>query len=281
MPDREQRAPYAPTTRRRFELSHDTLSHERVRALLDTYREMKEEVPFFAGLTLFGSLSKGKRLTPTSAQQTDIDLFVFFDRDAIQAHLPWLVENPDFQTFFQQYFMHSSLGKSLRKVASPEQLLHQYAPQEYVLSKTREKIIRHTHGSVINLENSIHIKGLSLQNDSPHSIYGWIQQNDRDLTIPGRIGAVLPQSYLHTVAPFFYDIGGGLRPYREGFLRKLAELPEKEGNRIWAKFVLALHVWERKGNIPTEIADTYPKTVAQAIEYYQPTREPAELSNKV
>jgi hypothetical protein len=59
---------------RRFHISPQPLSRERVRALHETFNEVSTENPYIVGFSLTGSLSKG---SDTSA--SDIDLHVFYD----------------------------------------------------------------------------------------------------------------------------------------------------------------------------------------------------------
>jgi hypothetical protein len=85
-------------------------------------------------------------------------------------------------------------------------------------------------------------------------------------------------SYLHIAAPFFFDIGNGLRKYRESYMKKLLSLPESEAEGLWQKNVTAMKTWERRNDIPDAIASTYPPTLADAMKYYKPSPKPKVTS---
>ena len=57
---------YIPSSDKRFEISSDVFSRERINAVKETYKILKNEIPFFAGITVYGSLSKGKKLDETN-----------------------------------------------------------------------------------------------------------------------------------------------------------------------------------------------------------------------
>lgn len=73
---------YTPSLEHRFVISSDPFSQVRYSTIIQVFYKLKALHPPFVGITLFGSLSKGKLLTPDTAGATDIDLAVFVEFEA-------------------------------------------------------------------------------------------------------------------------------------------------------------------------------------------------------
>jgi len=79
-----EKIPYE-RTERRFEISPDEISRERFKFIKrEIFDKLREEFPGVINMTIWGSLSKGKELTPETAFASDIDMSVFIDTDKIK-----------------------------------------------------------------------------------------------------------------------------------------------------------------------------------------------------
>ena len=63
---------------RRFEVSGETFSRERLAAVRETYEQLKTARPDFLGLTLYGSMTNGRAIP-----ESDIDCSVFIDANEV------------------------------------------------------------------------------------------------------------------------------------------------------------------------------------------------------
>lgn len=73
---------YIASTEKRFQISNDNESRERIGALHNAYKELCKEMPDIPlGFSLFGSLSKGRFLDEDQATRSDIDLIIYADLD--------------------------------------------------------------------------------------------------------------------------------------------------------------------------------------------------------
>src|SRR5438128_3559318 len=77
---------YEPVQERRFAISPDSFSRERLKLLTDLKSEVENRLDFKTYLSLFGSLSKGKPLDADNAPQSDIDLDIFIDGEDMRDH---------------------------------------------------------------------------------------------------------------------------------------------------------------------------------------------------
>ena len=90
------RGEYTPTTDSRFLISDDPISQQRYRAVQDTAVELNS-VPYFAGMVLGGSLSKGRVLDQSCSRFADIDITVFLNWEECQEK----IEQFNLETFEQ------------------------------------------------------------------------------------------------------------------------------------------------------------------------------------
>lgn len=77
----EDKIQYEPSQVKRFEISKDRYSRERLQALRVTIKELRSKHPFIISAVLFGSLSKGKQLNEDTEGQSDIDAVIYIDED--------------------------------------------------------------------------------------------------------------------------------------------------------------------------------------------------------
>ncbi|MEK7070968.1 MAG: hypothetical protein AAB966_04120, partial [Patescibacteria group bacterium] len=243
MTDGEQKIPYEPTTKRRFELSHDEFSRERVRALLKAHRQLKEEIPFYAGMTLFGSLSKGKELTEDTATFTDLDIFAFLDRESFKETIKEFEHNDQFKEYFEKVYMkhpmHSASDMNRVRDSNIE------TAAEYFIKHRIQSIIEaETKKSVPEKLVKVETEFISLNDETGQSIFGAVIFHDEWMRDFGYFKDAELANFQSIAAPFFYDIGNGLRKYREDYMRKLLSPPLDEANKHWKLSVDAMKTWE-------------------------------------
>ena len=82
----QMKTPYEPSAEKFYDIAPDERSRERIRVLREVYREISAMLPGMVGLTVFGSLAKGKPLTDTEvAQRADVDFMAYLDANAAKA----------------------------------------------------------------------------------------------------------------------------------------------------------------------------------------------------
>ena len=71
--------PYEPSEQKRFDISKDEYSRERLAVVKSFYETMRKSFDVSMGLVLFGSLAKGKELDAVKKDATDVDFTLFID----------------------------------------------------------------------------------------------------------------------------------------------------------------------------------------------------------
>lgn len=72
---------YEPSQEKRFEISGDEYSRERIEMIRLFYDKLRSFFGVSMGLVLFGSLAKGKKLDVETKENADIDFTLFIDLD--------------------------------------------------------------------------------------------------------------------------------------------------------------------------------------------------------
>jgi hypothetical protein len=70
---------YTPSRKKRFEISNDEYTHERVTRVSELYHRLKDRFPELVSINLFGSIVQGKELNDDTTRVTDIDLAIYVD----------------------------------------------------------------------------------------------------------------------------------------------------------------------------------------------------------
>lgn len=259
-----EKVPYTPSTTRRFEVSHDHFSRSRLRSLLAARRVLHYEVPFFAGMSLFGSLSKGKMLDDESARTTDIDLIAYIDERRFQktaeeffTHTPYTYE------------LHDRDGTGSMAATGDRIVL----VEDYVRRRTVEAVdtqLRALGSADCSTSVSVEFVGTE---DSRFSLFNYVSSETWTIEQYRRNnGFSYTQAHAMASRPiaglFFFDIGGDLRKYRMAFMRELQSLPPEQRDRHWSTVWRSMRLWERSNQVPPDIRHEYPETFDQAIEYY-------------
>jgi len=81
----ERKIPYEPSTKKRYEISKDSISRLRIEALKDIQHKLQAEFPVPISISVFGSLVRGKKLTNEIAYDTDVDFNLKFDEEALES----------------------------------------------------------------------------------------------------------------------------------------------------------------------------------------------------
>lgn len=273
----EIKIPYEASQDKRFAVSPDEFSRERVRTVNSIYRDLAQELPGVSvAFVLGGSLVKGKALTAEIAQHSDIDLHPYVDINEATMHGHEIVaNNPKLAIIFQaalarqkerhpttpeeelvldagyitvDKYIEQTLLNRLKQNAgqmgfSPETPDYKYTDQVKPIAMEGEKSIL----SALAKYEDATSTGISYDNDD----WGGVQ------------GATMKLAEY-----FFLDVGGGLKKYQRGFLQQLASMGKEEAEKKWGKVKTATEVFERKGKIPAKIESQFPQTFEQACKYY-------------
>lgn len=250
-----QKVPYEPAERR-FEISEDQFSRERLEAVKAAYKELTAALPGVSvAFSLFGSLSKGKVLTEETKDKADVDLTAFIDeKELLAAHDELMKTNPEYAAFERE---HPGDGGRLYAMS---------ILKRHVAPNTPEGDIDDPHVGYINYEGH-------------HSIMLLVGAYADRLAIGmrGAGGGAALESYAVRIARYFHlDVGGGMRKYREAFIQQLLTMEPGEGERYWSIVNRCARYIERGGKISEVAERQFPKTLAEAEEYYlHPHKETA------
>lgn len=117
--------PYEPGEKKRFEISDDEYSRERLATAKSFYETMHRSFDVPMGLALFGSLTKGKELDVEKKDASDIDFTLYIDLDEYKRkYIENLKNNKDFLEFeacrldglCRDFSERKLLSESVRKV---------------------------------------------------------------------------------------------------------------------------------------------------------------------
>ena len=267
----EEKVSYIPSESKRWEISSDPFSRERLKTLVTVVKKLRQIHPFVAGAVLFGSLSKGKKLDAVSASGSDIDLAIFVDTDNLRGDYAQLA---------------ASNNKRFNEVVEVDQDMH----KDSDLRTEAQKDLLRVGLYITYLAEDLYLENApSLWNLPPK-----IGFNDRPISLKGRNSIFWtfnrifkhhnleliteklessdldfdPLTYSSIALPWCLDIGGGLRKYRRAYLERLRKLPKEERDLRWRVTVGMVKFYERKGIIPEGIREQYPATFDEALKYY-------------
>lgn len=240
------------SAQKRFEIATDSYSRERLRVLRETLAEWKQKLPdIHLGLSLFGSLSKGKPLDASVAAQSDIDAHVFLDCDDVARKGQMLPQ----EVIMRYYHIASDEDK------------RQWNPKTawWVLAGLIEAdVAGKLHQLTPPVNDGIRVQPISLHHkDSLYDrvyryAYPDLDNNPEDFV-----------DHFVVAAPWHLDVGGGMRRYRRAFLEDLLtnESPA-EREKLWEEVYHCIVNVERLDNIPTDLKKQFPRTFREACHYY-------------
>ena len=281
---------YKPADRR-FEVSKDDLSRERLKAVKGACEAVQDAIPEIRlAFSLFGSLSKGKVLRNTNilklqlgnAGRTDIDLACFYDDDDAKINIPISekkltatslldsissldLDSPAVQSFMQEATEVVPAMRDLIGDGTPE--TEDSIKLFKIMHPRVASIIRDNLKDRLGKRIQAQIPTLPITLDGPQSILSHVQKvcsfsgEDED-------GLKKHVHSLYIAMCFGMDLGGGLKRYRQDFLSKLSRLDPDIAEQYWRVVDESVRQYERESTIPLRAEKQYPSTFAKAIEYY-------------
>lgn len=247
--------PYTPPAEKRYAVSRDSATQERIEFIRDLQKKLTEYFGIEIGITLYGSITKGKDLSDREvAAASDIDCNIFFDGDYASEHYGELLEkfpglknynqpNPNDslkdqefykQNIFRYFIKHEIPGIIERDGKMPAGLLQ----PEVLLTSTRR------------LEDiDFHLE--ELQGGDGNYFTG----PTRDMPDIARL--------------FQLDVGGIAPKYRTIFLKALSGRNKETQEKVWGLIISKIRSQERYSggsyikNLPKTFAEGYEKYVKE------------------
>lgn len=244
--------PYTPPAEKRYAVSRDSTTQERIEFIRDLQKRLTEYFGIEIGITLYGSITKGKDLSDSKvAAASDIDCNIFFDGDYVSEHYGELLErfpemkkynplNPNdslsFQELCKQTFFRDFLKQEIPKIikldgSMPQGLL---AP-EVILTSTQRLQDVDFHLDELNGGDGNHLLGMTP--DMPDIL-----------------------------KLFQLDVGGIAPKYRAIFLKALSEKSRETQEKVWGLINSKIRSQERYRSEPG--IKNLPRTFAEAYEKY-------------
>lgn len=277
----ETKITYKPSQVKRFEISKDPYSRERLQALSDTIKELRLKHPFVVGAVLFGSLSKGKQLNEDIARKSDIDAVIYIDEDEARKEYPSLSggENELFNEWIEidnelhEYYdsrtdderMFEIIGNYVNGLAEDslkEKLPHHKFPKYTGIGVNTRAISTKGPNSINQTFERVFFSYLRPGDSKIEELKREI--DDLESGKPTR--STVDISYI--AMPWLLDVGGGLARYRRDYIKELGQLDSLERELRWKVTVAAIKYYERKGDISKSIQNQYPQTYGEAVKYY-------------
>jgi hypothetical protein len=305
--------PYSPSQEKRFEVSVDEYSRERLKVAELFYDKMKQLFDVSMGLVLFGSLVKGKTLNNETKESADIDLTLFVDLDEYQdKYIENLRKNRDFFDFELRRLddsYHNALSKklmyesfddikngrdiSLNEKECIEKEFHIHSRNKFLfmlavwhgyITDSSHEIMSNTFsfrgkhdGSIERINHLLTLKDVQVWPVQFHGEFSVLNQvgtiknltREDSTTKTERDIYVLEQEKMGIARIFGLDVGGGMKPYRQAFIRDLLSLNSTDGETLWNIVNDAVRSCERNNNISKNIERQFPKTLQEAVTYYR------------
>lgn len=304
--------PYSPSQEKRFEVSEDEYSRERLKVAELFYDKMKQIFDVSIGLVLFGSLAKGKKLNHETKESADIDLTLFVDLDEYQdKYIENLRNNRDFLDFELRRLddsHHNATSKKLMyesfddiktgrdinpnekeciekefHIHSRNQFLFMLAMWHGYITNSSHEIRNDTFSfqgkqdsGVEKINHLLAIKDVQVWPIQFHGEFSILNQIEKvknltkrePLNETERDKYMLEQEKIGIARIFGLDVGGGMKSYRQAFIRDLLALSNKDGEALWSIVNDAVRSCERNNNIPQGMERQFPKNLQEAVRYY-------------
>lgn len=270
--------PYTPSVDKRFEISKDPYSKERLAILKNLRSHIKEMFDIDSGISLFGSLSTGKPLDKTSQASADIDLSIFVDEDSLQRSLPVLMKRPDMQekyaegeasvlTNLRHLRESSELGEIPKEVyettllkskngiviTAAKTLIEDLVVKSLLQTGLPEEFIR--QGLEVSLINTHGINSIQYYVDAVYKAY-----RSQD--------AYFIQGTKWSLSAFWQlDVGGGMKKYRQAFLLNLTQGSIETAESTWKLIFDSVASFKRERSAK-DLKGQLPETFQEACKYY-------------
>ena len=258
---------YTPNSEKRWKVSEDEISRERLKGIREMHDYFKEQIPgVTVAVSLFGSLSKGKELDQSTAQSADMDLSVFVDYE-------------EFEKNFQQIFLEHPESDFVKFVKEQAEDVKGFVLDPFSFSTPSSKdFLNYALWCFIEKSFADRFGNLSEQNTKKTA---YVEIRKIGLSGPDSILSKATNSYNNKaqsadvadnglwsieIARYFHlDIGGDMKKYRKDFYKEMADSLAVGGNKaefakkLWKHIVMAMKTAERyTENLPPELAEKFP-----------------------
>jgi hypothetical protein len=244
-----EKVPYTPPAHKRYEVSRDPITQERIAYMRDLQKQLSTDFGVEIGLSLFGSITKGKELISEEvANATDIDCVFYFSGDEVAKKYDRLVvEFPAMSKYYHGSDNDLEIYRDQhRGLAFKCFLKFEYLPE---LLKNADSAKPEVNADVVWLS----VKYLTniayqLEELEGNSFFG-----------TGGLAEI--------VRLFQLDVGGVLPKYRAIFLNALAKESEPMQEKVWGLILRKIRSDERyKGessiqHLPETFSEAYTKYV--------------------
>ena len=267
--NKAEKVSYVPSQTKRFEISNDPISRERLAALTAMIKELRNKHPFVVGAILFGSLSKGKRLDENIADKSDIDFIIYLDADALIANFSDFEKERDSKRYKEMEEIDEELHEHYDPRTKEQKTLE--LAGWYINDLAEKTFAANLPGNrqspkgigflakPISLTGDYSIHETFKRTFRSHNLEYFASRTDNNLE---------PLHYSDVALPWGLDVGGGLVEYRKAYLTQLRELSKEERDLEWRVTTRIIKFYERQGDIPEGFKAQYPETFDEALRYY-------------
>lgn len=261
---------HIPSTEYRYQVSTDPFSQERFwfsKSIGDKLRTF----PFYKGLTLKGSLSKGRVLLKENASQVDVNLGCFLDFSQIaklqniELRKLCLVQRVKYEMDLKPANVNEGKWNIFPSSGLNQEMLG------------RLRLVRSIVNAVIQKQGKSYFKNSEAKpsavwpeisifsTDGPFSIYSalGVYEEVQDKPLESRIAAIRALSL-----PFGMIIDGDLTIYLKAFFDKLKSLGPETAQQKWEVVRKAIIRDERPGLLHPALEGQFPGTIEEAVKMY-------------
>lgn len=244
--------PYTPPAEKRYAVSRDSTTQERIEFIRDLQKRLTEYFGIEIGITLYGSITKGKDLSDREvAAASDIDCNIFFDGDYVSEHYGEFLEkfpglkkynqpnsndSPEYQELCKQDVFRYFIKHEIPKIIKDDvKMLPGLLEPEMILTSTQRLEDIDYHLEQLSGGDGNYLTGMT-----------------PDMPDIARL--------------FQLDVGGIAPKYRRIFLKALSERNKETQERVWSLINSKIRSQERYGSGPG--IKNLPRTFAEAYEKY-------------
>ncbi len=272
---------YTPSQTKRFEVSQDEYSRTRLKFLGDMTQNICEITPFEVGVSVIGSLSKGKTLDKKTEGATDVDAIIYLDSDSVVEHFE--DERTPVEVRDAYYFQIGKWDKLSSLKGNPNLSINSsHIPDDpSKMVKAAQGYVQHNIPTFMDNTNKANKKWSYFDQDifvvpiaikGENSILDMVEKYEKALEAHDEHGmerAVVIFSYV-----FGLDLGGHLKKYRQAFIKELQQKDPAEAEKLWGFVRDGVKRRERRNDIPENLESQFPATLEQASAYYIPLHKP-------
>lgn len=244
-----------PTEDRRFHVSADPFSRERLSALRRLFKKLHVEFPFHFGLTFGGSLAQGRKLNAENANRSDVDYSIFVDADSIRSNFPGDITRSA-QVEVRDIFGRSSDDPEDKRLELVRRLVAGSADKWFNEDTA--------HFGIPPSESHPNVYLISLSDR--YSLMDRVE----DMEIVTVVGFPLAEENLRFILTtiFNLEIGGNMRLYRREFIAQMRKLNPAVAEKRWQLVADAVEYYERRNKIPPNLRNQYPSSFKDAVWVY-------------